>query len=260
MVKPQMLEPERIVETVDLLQRRIGERFPESSLRKVCGELLDIARQAQDLSEKIGRPIVVLRLATAVLILAVLGSTVWAVLALRPPDQQLDLIQFVQVLEAAINDLVLIGAGIFFLATLEVRIKRNRALGPLHDLRSMAHLIDMHQLTKDPERILYRGRETASSPRQQMTAFELNRYLDYCTEMLSLVGKIAALYVRKFDDSVVLTAAGEVEELTTDLSRKIWQKIMLVHSLKDWEAEPADGSSTPASSSPEDRSPEDGPA
>lgn len=243
-MKPQMLQPERIVETVDRLGRRIEERFPESSLRRVCADLLLIAKEAQLLSDKIGRPIIGLRLLVALLVALVLGSSVWALLALRPPNRELDLIQFVQVLEAAINDLVLIGAGVFFLFTIEVRIKRRRALRPLHELRSLAHLIDMHQLTKDPERILFKGRETTSSPRQQMTLFQLNRYLDYCTEMLSLVGKIAALYVRKFDDSVVLTAAGEVEELTTDLSRKIWQKIMLVHSLNALETPPADGSAS----------------
>jgi hypothetical protein len=58
----------------------------------------------------------------------------------------------------------------------------------------------------------------------------LGRYLDYCSEMLSLVGKLAALYVQKFDDPVALAAVNEVEDLTTGLSRKIWQKIMIINS------------------------------
>jgi hypothetical protein len=48
--------------------------------------------------------------------------------------------------------------------------------------------------------------------------------------MLSLIGKLAALYVQKFDDPVALAAVNEVEELTTGLSRKIWQKIMVLNS------------------------------
>ena len=48
--------------------------------------------------------------------------------------------------------------------------------------------------------------------------------------MLSLVGKVAALYVRNFDDPVSLAAVSEVEALTTGLSRKIWQKLMIFHS------------------------------
>ena len=87
----------------------------------------------------------------------------------------------------------------------------------------------MHQLTKDPERLRVRGQDTASSPKRTLSTPELVRYLDYCSEMLSLIGKLAALYVQKFDDPVALAAVNEVEELTTSLSRKIWQKIMILN-------------------------------
>ena len=116
--------------------------------------------------------------------------------------------------------LVLVGAAIFFLATLESRIKRRRALRALRELRSIAHIIDMHQLTKDPERTQPTERE--------MTAADLARYLDYCSEMLSLTGKVAALYVQNFEDGVALQAVNEIEDLTTGLSRKIWQKLTIV--------------------------------
>jgi len=39
-----------------------------------------------------------------------------------------------------------------------------------------------------------------------MTPFELGRYLDYCSEMLSLTGKVAALYAQDLDDPVVVEA------------------------------------------------------
>ena len=63
-----------------------------------------------------------------------------------------------------------------------------------------------------------------------MTQFELGRYLDYCSELLSLISKIAALYVQRFDDEVLLGAVDEVESLTSGLSRKIWQKIIILDS------------------------------
>jgi hypothetical protein len=85
-------------------------------------------------------------------------------------------------------------------------------------------------LTKDPERLLTRANDTASSPKRTLSSPELLRYLDYCSEMLSLIGKLAALYVQKFNDPVALAAVNEVEELTTGLSRKIWQKIMILDS------------------------------
>jgi hypothetical protein len=71
------------------------------------------------------------------------------------------------------------------------------------------------------------------SPSEAMTPLQLSRYLDYCTEMLSLIGKIAALYVQRFDDSSAVAAVSEVEQLTTGLSRKIWQKIMLLNQIAD---------------------------
>ena len=39
-----------------------------------------------------------------------------------------------------------------------------------------------------------------------MTPFELTRYLDYCSEMLSLTAKIAALYAQSSSDAVVIDA------------------------------------------------------
>jgi hypothetical protein len=132
--------------------------------------------------------------------------------------------------EAILNIAILAGAGIWFLLNLEARVKRARILADLHELRAIAHVIDMHQLTKDPTRITgdSEGPSTKSSPVRDMSAFELSRYLDYCAEMLSLTGKLAALYTAASRDSVVIHAVNEIEELTTNLSRKIWQKIMIL--------------------------------
>lgn len=75
----------------------------------------------------------------------------------------LDAGELVQISEAGINDIVLIGAAIFFLVSVEIRIKRSRALEALHELRTIAHVIDMHQLTKDPT-LLNKGIIVTSSP------------------------------------------------------------------------------------------------
>jgi hypothetical protein len=151
------------------------------------------------------------------------------------PAGGFDLLDFIQVLEAGINDVVLIGVAVFFLATLEARLKRRRALDALHELRVIAHIIDMHQLTKDPERVTTEQDDTVSSPRRPLTPPQLGRYLDYCSEMLSLTGKVAALYVQRFPDSVAVATVNEIEDLTTGLSRKIWQKVMILHSYRQRE-------------------------
>ena len=68
----------------------------------------------------------------------------------------------------------------------------------------------------------------SSAPKRQMTPFELLRYLDYCSEMLSLISKLAALHVQHFDDAQTLTAVRDIENLTLNLAQKIWQKIMIL--------------------------------
>jgi hypothetical protein len=89
----------------------------------------------------------------------------------------------------------------------------------------------MHQLHKDPERVLQRGELTPSTPKIDMTSFELSRYLDYCSEMLSLTGIIAGLYAQYSEDPVLVDAVSDIEQLTNGTSRKIWQKLMILHQL-----------------------------
>jgi len=139
---------------------------------------------------------------------------------------------FIQALEAGLSSIFFIGASTIFLISWESRIKRNRALKALRDLRAMAHIVDMHQLTKSPEATVAGGESTPSSPKRGLSPFELGRYLNYCSELLSLIGKISALYSQSLDDPVVLNAVDDIEDLTTELSQKIWQKITLLDLLK----------------------------
>ncbi len=224
------LDSEKILETIETLSRRIHERFPVSGLGRVCQELLKIAGESQKRSEWIGKPQKSLRLITGVLVAVMVAALLFVMANASWPRNGFDLVLLVQVSEAGLNVFLLLSAAILFLVTVETRIKRRRALKAIHELRALAHVIDMHQLTKDPERLLARSFKTPSSPKQTLSQFELGRYLDYSSEMLSLVGKLAALYVQRFDDPVALAAVNEVEDLTTGLSRKIWQKIMIINS------------------------------
>ena len=100
----------------------------------------------------------------------------------------------------------------------------------LHRLRSIAHVVDMHQLTKDPETAIRPVEATPSSPQRSIPRARLGRYLDYCSELLSLTSKLAALHSQHLQDHVVLDAVNDIESLTLNLSRKIWQKIMILDS------------------------------
>lgn len=231
------LDPNQVRATIELLQQRIDERFLGRGISEICRRLREIADRSHTTIESIARPIIWVRVATFALSVVIVVALVASFLSLNPAHKPLTLVEFVQALEAGINDLVLVGAGIFFLVTLESRIKRKRALNALHELRSLIHIIDMHQLTKDPERLLSEHTRTASSPGADMTRFQLNRYLDYCSEMLSLSAKLAALYAQNFADSVVLSAVGEVETLALGLSNNVWQKIAILQTLSESDTE-----------------------
>jgi hypothetical protein len=47
------------------------------------------------------------------------------------------------------------------------------------------------------------------------------RYLDYCSEMLSLISKIGFLYMQNYHDPVATEAVNDLDDLTNGLSRKI---------------------------------------
>jgi hypothetical protein len=236
------LEVDRIKQTTEHLCRRIHERFPHANLLKVCHEL---NYQVDALKAKacwIACPNWWLRSVMLLSALLVLGTVLWFTfvplkeLLLNRVDAPGD---FLQAVEAVLSGVFLLGLWILFLFTLEQRFKRSRALTAIHELRALAHVVDMHQLTKDPSYILNKAARTASSPPRNLGAFELIRYLDYCSEMLSIIGKLAAYYAQNFNDSVLYDAVNDVESLTNDLSRKIWQKIAVLHEYQQEQDENA---------------------
>jgi len=219
------LDPQKTIATLKTLSMRIEERFPGASLNKVCLELLAVAEETTGRIAWLEKRHSGIRFA----ILVVIGiALVLGLMLYRRVKIHTDGFS-IEELEAATNAIVLLGAALFFLFSLEARLKRARVLKAVHELRSISHVIDMHQLTKDPSQVIEgAGPRTQSSPHRTLTAFELTRYLDYCTEMLSLVGKLAALYVQSTGDSVVLQSVNDIETLTNGISRKIWQKIMIL--------------------------------
>lgn len=224
------LKPDKIIETLEALRGRIEGRFPGSGLARVCGDVIMVARQTCDRIEGVFRPHWGLRILLAFILASLLALIIVLGLkaqSFRASDELSDLMQGV---DAAVSLTIVLGGAAIFLATVESRWKRDKALKALHELRSIVHVIDMHQLTKDPS-MLGQAR-TSSSPMRNMTPFELMRYLDYCSEMLSLTAKCAALYAEKVSDPVVVDTVGDIERLTSDLSGKIWQKITIVQSLE----------------------------
>ena len=224
------LDPSAILATCQILSRRITERFPGSGLSRVSQELFHLAEESAAHVEALRRPHWPTRVGVILGLLLIVGISVGFIASFRVPATVGGLSDLLQGLEAAVNDVVFLGIAIYFLLTVENRLKRRWALRSLHELRSIAHVIDMHQLTKDPELLLSPAMATPSSPQRTMTRFELSRYLDYCSEMLSITSKLAALYVQHLEDGLVLSAVNDIQSLAGSLSAKIWQKIVILDS------------------------------
>ena len=235
MSKLHVLDAGKIVLTIARLHARIAERFPQSGLSRVAADLEETARVTAAHVAELERPNLVLRFLA---VLAVVAGVAAQVYVARLVDWsavigRADVVALTQGLDAIVNLLILAAGALWFVLTLDRRLKRRAALRSLFGLRSLAHVVDMHQLTKDPTIILAGGSATPSSPRRAMSEFELSRYLDYCAEMLALIAKLAALYAGQAQDEAVFAAVNEVEELTSDLGRKIWQKIMIISRLDE---------------------------
>lgn len=231
----QKLDADHILATSQRLERRVGERFPGYGLARVSGQLTELASRAKATTLWIREPNVKLRVLSVFVIGAIIVASVVVVAASIGSDSErkLDFGDVVQISESAMNGLVLLGAAIWFFVSIETRFKRGRVLRALHELRTLAHLIDVHQLTKDPDSITSNAPRTESSPERTLTSWQLGRYLDYCTEMLSLTGIIAALYADGFDDPEAVDAVTDLEALTNALQHKIWQKIVLLEARTD---------------------------
>ncbi|MCY7327920.1 MAG: hypothetical protein LH618_05185 [Saprospiraceae bacterium] len=229
------LRPELILTTIEKLEQRIGDRFPDSGLQRVCGEFRQLASEADEMARQLRPPIWPVRAIALVAVGLILGLVIWALLQVArhftfDPKTVPDLLQ---ASESAINELIFLGLAVFSLLGLETRLKRRAALKVLHQLRSIAHVVDMHQLTKDPAHLLSRLKDTKSSPERNLTRHQLTRYLDYCSELLALNAKVAALFAQNMEDPVILGAVNDLELLAQGLSAKIWQKIMILDLAED---------------------------
>ena len=241
------LDPDKIVATLDQLGARILERFPGAGLGRVCTELKLVAAESRARTEELAKPNIALRSLSGLVVLAGVAVLIYVARQINVQSANTELFGMLQGIEATVNLLIVVGAAVLFLTTLEGRAKRTSALADLYQLRSIVHVIDMHQLTKDPGAALHPADDTASSPRRIRNAQELVRYLDYCSEMLSLSSKVAALYAQSTTDAQVIDAVNELERLTTNLSQKIWQKINIVERNRDTRPVPVETAASASS-------------
>jgi hypothetical protein len=217
--------------TVEQLERRIYARFGERGLTKAARDLEHLVDLVQSEAAQSRDRLRRTKLAARAGGITIVGAALVAlVFSLRKAiiDGLAQTADWVPLVESVVNDLVFVAIAMVFLWAFPERLERRSLLRLLHRLRSLAHVIDMHQLSKDPEQTSPSYTPTAQSIRHGLNAEQLHHYLDYCSEMLSLTAKTAALCAEHSTDGVVLETVSYIETLTTDLSNKIWQKISLL--------------------------------
>ncbi len=227
-----ILRPGPVVDTIERLLARILERFGNCGLSRVCAQLFEIAKEDTRRAVSIGRSYIWLRALVFAMLAAGIAVLGWVLTLIDFTKASADSVYSVaQGIEAAANLTLLTGAAMLFLLKLEERLKRRRALAALHELRSIVHVIDMHQLTKDPSKFIVAA-STPSSPPLLLNEFQMTRYLDYCSEMLSLTSKVAVLFGQSLEDQAVAEVVSDIERVSAGLSQKIWQKIMILQELR----------------------------
>jgi hypothetical protein len=222
------LESNEIIHTIDELHMRISQRFPKSDLAGVCEELLVVAKETEAKSHAVNAPNYPLR-AIILLVLLTAGTIVFLLVrAAQLKQGEVEIFGLFQGLESGTNLIIFTSVAVYFLFSFESRIARTRALKDLNELRSIIHVIDMHQLRKDPSELL------SAESTDGMSRYDLTRYLGYCSVMLSLGAKLAALYAQKLPDEVVIDAASDLQNVAGGLSLKIWQKIAVLESYEEF--------------------------
>lgn len=224
------IEAARLQETTSWLEKRIRATFPGRSLGQLAYDLGDLLGGVETRCAEIAKPNWPLRILVglAIFVLLLLLGATFVEVERSFGKGDGSWAELLQGIEAGLNELVMVGLVVLFLTSLETRLKRNRALAGLSDLRGMAHVIDLHQMTKDPQIAVARRAEGEEV--DQLDPRELAQYLSFCADLLSIVGKAAALYGQVLEDGVVLATVDEVESLSARTSSKIWQKMALVQN------------------------------
>ena len=152
----RVLDPAQVVATFDKLQARVNERFPDAGLATVCADLALVARETAGRARRLTRPYYGLRLLAALTVIAAVLLQIYAVHLVdwSVLGRKGDAPGAAEGLQATVNLAILAFGALWFLITAEQRLKRRRILNALFELRAFAHVIDMHQLTKDPTLIL----------------------------------------------------------------------------------------------------------
>lgn len=217
------LDPVRIILTAEHLAHRVSSRFPESTLAGLATDLVEIARKTDERARQARKPIRYVHGAGWV----ASALSVWGLWYIVDHIQthlinaNLEFDNITDLFEAAdagFNILVALAGALWFLVTIETRVKRKQALEHIGELLEFVQLIDVTQLYYTPE--LY---QSNLSPNSTQPKFD-HTYLLFCNEMLAMIGNLAPLYTRGNMDDAVWRATSDVVMLANAIEGRLFAK------------------------------------
>ena len=217
-MKYNTLIVDHVIRTIRRMDRQIDTYFPDRNLANLSSSIIEFAIRHESDLERIDRPNIPIKLAIGLAISLMSGLVIYWLYELFIQNDGSGIIFQPQDLDAFINILIFGSAITWFLLNWQAKSKRRFIIGRINELRSFGHVIDMHQLTKDP----------FFDDEMEMSDKDLIRYLDYCGDLLSCCSKLAATYLEHTDDETVVQYVNEFESLTGQFNRKIWQKITIL--------------------------------
>tara|TARA_B110000046_G_C12862141_1_gene342309 strand:- start:349 stop:768 length:420 start_codon:yes stop_codon:yes gene_type:complete len=108
------LDNQLTIETLQKLELRVKDRFPESGLLKVCNELLIVAEESKAKIAFISKPLLWLRLALISLVLVTFFILFLTISTLNEETGHFNMIDLISIAEASINDLILMAPPCIF--------------------------------------------------------------------------------------------------------------------------------------------------
>lgn len=219
-MKYNTLIVDHVIRTIRRMDSQIDTYFPDRNLANLSSSIIEFAIRHESDLERIDRPNIPIKLAIGLAISLMSGLVIYWLYELFIQNDGSGIIFQPQDLDAFINILIFGSAITWFLLNWQAKSKRRFIIGRINELRSFGHVIDMHQLTKDP----------FFDDEMEMSDDDLIRYLDYCGDLLSCCSKLAATYLEHTDDELVVQYVNEFEALTGQFNRKIWQKITILDS------------------------------
>jgi hypothetical protein len=219
------LDPARIIQTAENLALRVCEGLPESTLAGLAVELARVARATEERTRQASRPIYALRAASLLAIGASLSGLWYLVVHIHARWEFGTIPEVFESADAGFNLVLLLAGALWFLITLEARVKRKRALTFLGELREFIHVIDVTQLYYTPD--LYKVAPAASRSSLNLDY----TYLLFCTQMLAVISNLAPLYTRGSAGDSIWRAAADVEMLSNAIGIKLTSKAETVRVL-----------------------------